>query len=465
MDMQQHPIQIYNTRRLKMTKITFIGAGSTMFARNLLCDIFSFSELRDITVMLEDLDEQRLEMTYKLASRLVEQEGYPAKIERTTNQKEALKNSDFVIVMFQIGGLEAYDIDKKIPLKYGIDQTVGDTLGPGGTFRGIRSIPVLIDICRDMEEVCPNAILLNYANPMAALMWAVNRATTIQSVGLCHSVQATTRQLAGYIGAGPWENYPFTEEEWEIFFYAPIPEKINFFVAGINHQAWYLKYEVDGEDAYPKIRKAYNDPKAYEADAVRFEILKHFGYFVTESPNHMSEYVPYFRKNPDMVKRFVKRRWDYYDICVQKKDALDAEIRRQIDGKEKIKVRASVEYGSQIVHAVLTGKQIRINGNVNNSGLISNLPSDCCVEVPCLVDKNGINPCYVGELPPQLAAINRTNINVQSLIVEAALNREREAAYHAVMVDPLTSALLTLDDIRKMVDEMFEAEKQWLRDY
>ncbi len=448
-----------------MTKITFIGAGSTMFARNLLCDIFSFPELRKITVMLEDPNEQRLDMTYRLANRLVEQEGYPAKIERTTNQKEALKGSDFVIVMFQIGGLEAYYIDKKIPLKYGIDQTVGDTLGPGGTFRGIRSIPALIDLCRDMEKVCPDALLLNYANPMAAMMWAVNKATTIQSVGLCHSVQATTRQIAGYIGAGPWENYPFTEEEWEIFFYAPIPESINFYVAGINHQAWYLKYEVDGEDAYPKIREAYNDPKAYEADAVRFEILKHFGYFVTESPHHMSEYVPYFRKNPDMVNRFVKRRWDYYDICVQKKDVLDREIHLQIEGKNRIKVRTSVEYGSRIIHSVVTGNQIRINGNVNNSGLITNLPKDCCVEVPCLIDKNGINPCYVGELPPQLAALNRTNINVQSLVVEAALNRDREAAYHAVMVDPLTAALLTLDDIRKMVDEMFEAEKQWLPDF
>lgn len=448
-----------------MIKITFIGAGSTMFARNLLCDIFSFPELREITVMLEDLDEERLEMTYKLACRLVEQEGYPAKIERTTNQKEALKDTDFVIIMFQVGGLEAYYIDKKIPLKYGIDQTVGDTIGPGGTFRGLRSIPALIDICRDMEKLCPSAILLNYANPMAALMWAVNKETAIQSVGLCHSVQATTRQIAGYIKAGPWENYPFTEEDWEIFFYAPIPESINFYVAGINHQAWYLKYEVNGEDAYPKIREAYNDPKAYEADAVRFEIMKHFGYFVTESPNHMSEYVPYFRKNPDMVNRYVKRRWDYYDICVHKKDALDREIHDQIDGKEKIKVRASVEYGSRIINSVVTGNQIRINGNVNNSGLITNLPQNCCVEVPCLVDKNGINPCYVGELPPQLAAINRTNVNVQSLIVEAALNRDREAAYHAVMVDPLTSALLTLDDIRKMTDEMFAAEERWLTDF
>jgi alpha-galactosidase len=448
-----------------MVKITFIGAGSTMFARNLLCDIFSFPELREITVTLQDIEEERLEQTYKLAERLIQQQGYKTKLEKTTNQREALRNADFVIIMFQVGGLEAYAVDKQIPLKYGIDQAVGDTLGPGGVFRGIRTIPVLLDICRDMEKVCPKALLLNYANPMAALMWAVNRATTIRSVGLCHSVQATTRQLAGYIKAGPWENYPFTEEDWEVFFYAKVPENINFLCAGINHQAWYLKYEVDGVDAYPRIRKAAEDRKCYEADAVRFEILKHFGYFVTESPNHMSEYVPFFRKNPEMVKRYLKRRWDYYDICAERKDLVSEEIRRQIEGIDKIQVRASVEYGSQIINSVVTGRQIRVNGNVDNTGLITNLPSGCCVEVPCLVDRNGINSCYVGELPPQLAAINRTNVNVQSLIVESALNHDREAAYHAVMLDPLTSALLELQDIRKMVEEMFAAEKAWLPQY
>jgi alpha-galactosidase len=448
-----------------MVKITFIGAGSTMFARNLLCDIFSFPELREITVTLQDIEEERLEQTYKLAERLIRQQGYKTKLEKTTNQREALRNADFVIIMFQVGGLEAYAVDKQIPLKYGIDQAVGDTLGPGGVFRGIRTIPVLLDICRDMEKVCPKALLLNYANPMAALMWAVNRATTIRSVGLCHSVQATTRQLAGYIKAGPWENYPFTEEDWEVFFYAKVPENINFLCAGINHQAWYLKYEVDGVDAYPRIRKAAEDRKCYEADAVRFEILKHFGYFVTESPNHMSEYVPFFRKNPEMVKRYLKRRWDYYDICAERKDLVSEEIRRQIEGIDKVQVRASVEYGSQIINSVVTGRQIRVNGNVDNTGLITNLPSGCCVEVPCLVDRNGINSCYVGELPPQLAAINRTNVNVQSLIVESALNHDREAAYHAVMLDPLTSALLELQDIRKMVEEMFAAEKAWLPQY
>jgi len=446
-------------------KITFIGAGSTMFARNLLCDIFSFPELQNVNITLEDIDEERLNDTFKLAKRIVLQEGYTAEINKTTNQREALKDSDFVIVMFQIGGLEAYEIDKAIPKKYGIDQTVGDTIGPGGVFRGLRSIPHLINICRDMEEVCPEAMLINYANPMAMLIWAVNKATKIKSIGLCHSVQATTRQIAGYIGVAPWENYPFTEEEWEIFFYAPIPEGIDFFVAGINHMAWYLNYNVNGEDAYPKIFEAYNNNKAYEADAVRFEILKHFGYFVTESPNHMSEYVPYFRKNPEMVKKFIKRRWDYLEICNQKKVDLEPVLKRQIEGKDKIKIRTSVEYGSHIINSVVTGKPIRINGNVNNSGLITNLPQNCCVEVPCLVDKNGINPCYVGELPPQLAALNMTNINVQSLAVEATLNSDKETAAQAIKVDPLTSALLTLDEIQNMVDEMFEAEKKWLPDF
>lgn len=448
-----------------MTKITFIGAGSTMFARNLLCDIFSFPELQNTEIALEDINEERLDQTYKLANRIVEQECYSVKVTKTTNQREALKDSDFVIIMFQVGGLEAYAIDKAIPEKYGVDQTVGDTIGPGGIFRGLRSIPPLIDICRDMEEVCPNALLLNYANPMAPLIWAVNKTTKIKSIGLCHSVQATTRQIAGYIGAGPWENYPFSEEDWETFFYAPIPENVNFYVAGINHMAWYLKYEIDGVDAYPKIFAAYNNPKAYEADSVRFEILKHFGYFVTESPNHMSEYVPYFRKNPEMIRRFIKRRWDYLEICKQKKGYLEPEIERQIKGDIKIKIRTSVEYGSRIIHSMVIGKSIRVNGNVNNSGLITNLPKNCCVEVPCLVDKNGINPCFVGELPPQLAALNRTNINVQSLIVEAALNGNRKAATQAVMLDPLTSALLTLDEIKTMVDEMFEAEKQWLLNF
>ncbi|KPJ87547.1 MAG: alpha-galactosidase, partial [Spirochaetes bacterium DG_61] len=303
---------------------------------------------------------------------------------------------------------------------------------------------------------------INYANPMAAIMWAVNRASTIRSVGLCHSVQATTKEIAGYIEVAEWENYPVTDRDWHDFYYRPMPEQVNFWVAGINHMAWYLSYEVNGRDAYPEIREAYNNPKAYEADTVRFEILKHFGYFVTESPHHMSEYVPYFRKSPVDIERFMSYTWNALEITRQKGKDDDLSIQRQIEGEEPIELKPSVEYGAQIINAVMTNQVIRINGNMSNSGLITNLPQDCCVEVPCLVDRNGITPCYVGGLPPQLAALNRTNINVQSIIVEAALNRSKEAAYRAVMLDPLTSSLLTLDDIRKMVHEMFREEREWL---
>jgi len=443
-------------------KIVFIGAGSTMFARLLMCDVYSLPALRDAKIVLEDIDEERLDVTYRLARRIVETHNLPAEIERTTSQREALEGADFVISMIAVGGLDAWEIDKSIPMKYGIDQIVGDTLGPGGVFRALRHIPPILGIVKDMEELCPQAIFINYANPMAAIMWAVYRSTRIKSVGLCHSVQATTKEIAGYIGAAEWENYPVTDQDWHDFYYRPMPERVNFWVAGINHMAWYLTYEVDGRDAYPEIRKSYNNPKAYEADTVRFEILKHFGYFVTESPHHMSEYVPYFRKSPGDIEKFMSYTWNALEITRQKGMDDDLSIQRQIEGDEPIELKPSVEYGAQIINAVVTNEEIRINGNVYNSGLITNLPGDCCVEVPCLVDRNGINPCYVGELPPQLAALNRTNINVQSLVVEAALKRSREAACRAVMLDPLTSSLLTLDDIRKMVYEMFREESEWL---
>jgi len=296
-------------------------------------------------------------------------------------------------------------------------------------------------------------------------MWAFNRISDIKKIGLCHSVQATTKEIAGYIGAAEWENYPITNEDWHEFYYRPVPENINFYVAGINHMAWFLKYEVDGEDAYPRIFEAYNDKRAYEADTVRFELLKHFGYFVTESPHHLSEYVPYFRKNHETINRFMSYTWNALEITKDKAKGDNKSLINQIEGREEIKLQTSVEYGPKIINSIVTGESIRINGNVNNSGLITNLPQNCCVEVPCLIDKNGINPCYVGELPPQLAALNRTNINVQSLMVEAALKSSKEAAKNAVMLDPLTSAILTLDEISKMVDEMFEAEKQWLPEF
>jgi alpha-galactosidase len=450
---------------MKGPKITFIGAGSTMFSKLLMCDIFSHDALRESTIVLEDLEEERLELTYKLANKIINKFKLPGKILKTTSQKEALEDADFVISMIAVGGNKAWELDKSIPLKYGVDQIVGDTLGPGGLFRALRHIPPLISVLKDMEKLCPNAIFINYSNPMAAMMWAFNRISDIKKIGLCHSVQATTKEIAGYIGAAEWENYPITNEDWHEFYYRPVPENINFYVAGINHMAWFLKYEVDGEDAYPRIFEAYNDKRAYEADTVRFELLKHFGYFVTESPHHLSEYVPYFRKNHETINRFMSYTWNALEITKDKAKGDNKSLINQIEGREEIKLQTSVEYGPKIINSIVTGESIRINGNVNNSGLITNLPQNCCVEVPCLIDKNGINPCYVGELPPQLAALNRTNINVQSLMVEAALKSSKEAAKNAVMLDPLTSAILTLDEISKMVDEMFEAEKQWLPEF
>jgi len=450
---------------MKGPRIAFMGAGSTMFSKLLMCDIFSHDALKESTIILEDLNEESLDLTYRLANKIIDKFNLPGKILKTTNQKEALRDADFVISMIAVGGSEAWALDKSIPLKYGVDQIVGDTLGPGGLFRALRHIPPLISIVKDMEKSCPDALFLNYANPMAAIMWALNRSSDIKKIGLCHSVQATTKEIAGYIGATKWENYPITNEDWHEFYYRPLPENINFYVAGINHMAWFLKYEVDGVDAYPRIFDAYNDKKAYEADTVRFELLKNFGYFVTESPHHLSEYLPYFRKNQKTIDRFMSYTWNALEIVNKKAKGDKISIINQIEGKEEIELQTSVEYGPEIINSVVTGDPIRINGNVNNSGLITNLLQNCCVEVPCLVDKNGINPCYVGDLPPQLAALNRTNINVQSLMVEAALNKSKKAARHAAMVDPLTSAVLTLDKISEMVDEMFEAEKQWLPEY
>ena len=443
-------------------RIAMIGSGSTMFARLLICDIYSHNALRDATIVLEDIDEERLEVTYRLAKKIAETHALPGKIEKTTSQKKALSGADFVISMIAVGGLEAWELDKSIPLKYGLNQIVGDTLGPGGVFRALRHIPPILRIVKDMEKLCPNALFINYANPMAPIMWAVSRASTIKSVGLCHSVQATTKEIAGYIGAAEWENYPITSEDWHDFYYRPLPENVNFLVAGINHMAWYLAYEVDGEDAYPRIREAYNNRRAYEADTVRFEILKHFGYFVTESPHHMSEYVPYFRKSVRDIEKFMSYSWNALEITRRKAREDEASIQRQIAGEERIELKSSVEYGAKIINAMVTGDSIRINGNVRNDGHITNLQEGCCVEVPCLVDRNGVQPCHVGAIPSQLAALNRSNINVQSCVVEAALTRSRQMARYAVALDPLTASVLTLDDIEEMTDEMFDSEQRWL---
>lgn len=425
-----------------MAKITFIGAGSVVFAKRLLMDILSYPELSDSEIALMDINKERLDLIYALTKKLIEVIGCNAKVTATLDRREALDSAKYVINMIQVGGLEMFEVDCEIPRKYGIDQTVGDTVGPGGVFRGLRTIPVLLDIAKDMEELCPDALFINYSNPMAINCWAMNKATKIKNVGLCHSVQGTAHQLATYVGVDP--------------------SQVSYWVAGINHMAWFLEFKLGDEDLYPRLWKAMEDPKIYIKDAVRFEIMKYFDYFVTESTHHMSEYVPYFRRNPERIKELIPERWDYLEICRDRWQPHYEKIRREALGEEPIILDRSNEYAASIIYSMETGVPSRINGNVNNDNLITNLPKDCCVEVPCLVDKTGLHPCFVGDLPPQCAALNRTNINLQELTVIAALEKDPRKAFQAVMLDPLTASILEPRDIKRMVDEMFKAEKDWV---
>lgn len=443
-----------------MRKITFIGAGSIVFAKNLLLDILSVPELRNSKISLMDIDAERLALIEKLARRVIDANGFETAVEVTTNRREALKGAKYVISMIQVGGLDGYQFDIEIPRKYGVNQAVGDTLGPGGVFRGLRTIPVYLDIAKDMEDLCPDALFINYVNPMAINCWALNKATKIKNVGLCHSVQGTAEDMARYL------DLPY--------------EGVNYISAGINHMAWFLKYERNGEDLYPRLKEKYNDPDIYKHDVSKFEFLKYFGYFVTESTIHLSEYVPYFRKSEEWVKKIHKMQredpensyggplgWTtedesgaYLKVCREVNKTFFEDMKRLVE--EDLEIKRTHEYGSYIIEAMETNKAVIIHGNVENKGYITNLPQGSVVEVPCVVNKNGIQATHIGELPPQLAALNRTNINVQELAVEGSLTGDKEKIYQAVMMDPLTSAVLTLPEIYCMVDEMFEANKRWL---
>jgi alpha-galactosidase len=419
-----------------------IGAGSVVFAQRLATDILSWPELQAATIALMDLDAGRLESIGALANRLVREQRLPARIETTTDRRAALDGADYVIVSIQIGGVEAVRPDVEIPHRYGVDQAIGDTLGPGGVFRALRTIPVLLDICRDMAELCPRALLINYSNPMAMNCWAIAQATGIAAIGLCHSVQGTSQRLARYVGV-PYQD-------------------VSYWVAGINHMAWFLELKRGDEDLRPRLFEAMNDPAIYDEDRVRFEVMRHFGYFVTESTRHMSEYVPYFRRSREVAERFAPPWRRDYDLYVQRQSTYYEKVHRQVAGDEPIPTDRTHEYCSYIIHAIETNEPFRINANVANRALITNLPEGSCVEVPCLVDARGVHPCHVGDLPPQLAALNRSNIAVQELTVKAALERDREAVYQAVALDPLTAAVLTLDQARQMTDELFAASERWL---
>ncbi len=423
-----------------MPKITFIGAGSTVFAKNLMGDILGFPELADSTISLFDIDPERLRTSEIVAHKVAGALGAKPTIETTTDRKKALEGADYAISMIQVGGyIPSTVIDFDVPKKYGLRQTIADTLGIGGIMRGLRTIPVLLDITRDMEELCPDITFLQYANPMAMNCWAINRASKIKTVGLCHSVQGTAEQIAHDI------NVPI--------------EEINYISAGINHMAFYLKFERNGESLYPLIRQVIQEGRVPDWNRVRYEVFNRLGYFVTESSEHFSEYVPWFikRDRPDLIEQFNIPLDEYIRRCKVQIAGWEAQRAEYESSDKPIEISRSREYGSLIIHSMETATPRVVYGNVANHSLIDNLPDGCTVEVPCLVDKNGLQPTRVGSLPPQLAALMQTNINVQSLTVEAALTGKREHVYHAAMLDPHTAAELDLSQICNLVDDLLEA--------
>ena len=427
-------------------KIAMIGAGSVVFCKTLMGDIMATPALADSEFALMSPTETKLRRMETFAQRMLKDNGLKARAWATTNRQEAIQGADFVVVMIQVGGVEAFGLDYQIPLKYGVDQCIGDSLGPGGVFRGLRTVPVLEEIAEDMVETAPGAIMLQYANPMAGNCLALGMVTEVPFVGLCHGVQTTLDLIARY---------------------CEVPkDQITFTCGGINHMDWFLRLEHKGRDLYPRLREVFEKPEYYKNEKVRGEVFRHFGYFMTESTGHLSEYVPWFRKNAKALAlycdepSFGGESGAYYKYCkalaekYAKHDPLEFE-------SSKIEKR-SVEYCSYIMEAVVTGKPFRFMGNVRNDGYITNLPDGCCVEVPTFADDTGLHPTGIGALPPQCAAACLTNINVQTLAAIAGLEGDPEHVVHAVALDPLTAAVCTLKEIRDLCSEMLQAQQKWL---
>ena len=417
-------------------KIAFIGAGSVVFTKNLLGDILSFPELQGCTISLHDISAERLETAEAMARWTADALGAKPRIEAHLDRRAALDGADYAVNMVQVGGHRATLLDFEIPKRYGLRQTIGDSHGVGGIFRALRTIPVMEAIARDMEQVCPQALMLNYTNPMSMLCWAWFAASPVQIVGLCHSVQYTTWQISQYAGV----NY----------------DEVTYLGAGINHVAWILRFEHNGRDAYPLLHEAIAAGRVPDDDLVRAELCKRLGYFVTESSEHNAEYSAHFIPHAGEVERLHIPLDEYVRRSEANLGEFEA-VREQLRRGEPFEIERSAEYASLIIHAMETGRPQVIYGNVRNDGLISNLPDGCCVEVPCLVDKNGVQPTGVGALPPQLAGMSRQHVAVQELTVRAALEGRREHVYHAAMLDPLCAATMPLERIWAMVDELIAA--------
>jgi alpha-galactosidase len=432
-----------------MPKITFLGAGSTVFAKSVLGDSLLTESLADAEIALLDIDPERLNDSAVMLRNINRQLGDKATITAhlADDRKAAFEGADFVINAIQVGGYEPSTvIDFEIPKKYGLLQTIGDTLGIGGIFRSLRTIPVVLDYARSIEEYCPDAWLLNYVNPMAMITGAILKGTKVKAVGLCHSVQGCARHLCWML------DLPVDDLQWEI--------------AGINHQGWLLAISRHGEDLYPEIKQRAELPEYRHKDTVRFEMMKRFGYYMTESSEHTSEYVPYFIKkgHPGLIEEFRIPIDEYPRRCVAQIEGWK-KMREELVTDKPLKHERTGEYASYIMESMITGKPLAIGGNVLNTGLITNLPQGCCVEVKCVVDRDGVTPCFVGDLPPQCAAVTRTNVNVQELTIEAALTRKKEHVYHAALLDPHTSAELTIDEIVSMVEDLFEAHGEMIPTY
>jgi alpha-galactosidase len=429
-----------------MAKIAMIGAGSLVFCKTLMSDFLATPALAGSEYRLMAKTHTRLDKMEAFVNRMIKDNGVNASVVATTDRREALKDADYVVVMIQAGGVEEFRQDYEIPLKYGVDQCIGDTMGPGGVFRALRHIPALLEIANDMRELCPKAILFNYANPMAMCCWALGRVEGLRFVGLCHGVQTTMDLIASYTGVPK--------------------EEIDYLCAGINHMGWFLCLENKGRDLYPLLKENFEKPGYYVNEKVRAEVMRHFGYFMTESTGHLSEYLPYFRKNKKALDlycdepSFGGESGAYYKYCAMLAEKFAKTDPLSIESTEL--GPRSAEYCSHIIEALETGVPFRFNGNIRNDGYITNLPQGCCVEVPIYADRTGLNATVVGNLPAPCAALNMSNVQVQGLVVEASFTGDPELVMNAVAMDPLTASVLTLHEIREMVAEMLEAEAAWL---
>src|SRR2546422_11698066 len=430
-----------------MPKVTMIGAGSAVFARQVITDTLAIDGLDDGVFALVDIDPTRLELAREIAERLVDRSGKRWTVEASTDRKEVLPGTNYVVNSIEVAGLQNVRADYDIPLKYGVDQCIGDTIGPGGIFKALRTGPAWLDLVADVSRIAHETTVLSYTNPMSILALAASRSPSLPVIGLCHSVQGTSRLLADYL------QVPYQELDWKC--------------AGINHNAWFTKLEHDGDDLYPTLRRRAADPEIYVQDPVRFEVMLHLGAFVTESSGHFSEYVPYFRKRPDLIAKYARDGYlgesgFYANNWPRWRRENDERIHAMLRGEAEIPKATRHEYASWIIEAMELGRATSIHGNVINDGAIENLPSGGCVEVECRVSQEGVQPVHFGSLPEQLAALNRAHMAVHELVVEALLERDRQKAKYALMLDPLTAAVCSLEEIDRLFQEMWTAERESL---